>query len=416
MTTRRPIVLMLALLASGPMAADLGKRPFGTRYVQPGRNTLSEAARGLMDGGTLMLGVGRYEQTEPVEIPEGIQSFSVLGAGPGSSRVAFTADCDGIITSTSGRPADAIERCRIEGLTLAAEGSSGERTAIRVWSAETNFVMNPSTVIRNVSIERSASGYWGVGVDLIDAKEFLIQDVHIRHMPRMSAGYQAKGVGVRLQSCVCGSIRDTQVNEARLGIDLCKAEDKLIRNPIKHGCEGVVMDGCVLFKVVDGIELGYRALNINIDQTTLAHVQRYAIFEPAYDGMGGFHQIKACWIDTDPVWAAEGGAAVQLLRTGSIVDGLQVVNQSPAMWHGVVLGSGAVLSGVDKCLFQGCGYGVLAQGSKSTITRNKCWATKGGASILLGLGSGQNVVGGNVTDRGVVDQGQGNKVVDGVGY
>jgi len=105
---------VLALMLSVSAVADIGNRPFGARYIPPGTNTISEAARGLLDCGALMLGVGRYEQTEPIRIPEGITSFSILGMGPGSTRIRFTADCDGIITSTSGNFADMIERCRIE--------------------------------------------------------------------------------------------------------------------------------------------------------------------------------------------------------------------------------------------------------------------------------------------------------------
>jgi hypothetical protein len=408
---------MLALLVSGSAAAaDMGKRPFGTRHVPPGTNTLSEAARGLMDGGALMLGVGRYEQTEPVKIPDGITRFEILGAGPGSSRIRFTADCDGITTSTSGNFAEMIERCRIENLSLECAGSSGERTAIRVWASETNVYVNPSVSIRNVTIDRvDGKGYWGVGIDLIGAKEFIIDDVHVRHMPRLNAGYQAKGIGVRLQSCVCGSLRDVQVNEARLGVEMVKADDRLIVDGNKHGCEGVTLDSCVLFRVVDGVALGYKSLNILLDQCTIGGVQRYAVFDSVYDPNGGFHSIKGGWFDSDPTWAVAGASAIHMIRPGSVVDGVQITNNSPAAWNGITLGPPADFSAVDKCLIRGCGYGIVVQSGKSTISRNKTWGTSG-ASILLVPGSGQNIAGGNITDRGVVDQGIGNKVMDSVNY
>jgi hypothetical protein len=421
MTTRRRFLRAVAgatlvLMASGSAAAELGKRPFGVRYVPPGTNTLSEAARGLMDGQVLQLGVGRYEQTEQVLVPAGVNSFEIIGMGPGSTHIRFTADCDGITTSTSGNFADMIERCRIENLSLEMAGSSGERTAIRVWASETNVYINPSVSIRNVTIDRvDGGGFWGVGVDLIGAKEFIIDDVHIRHMPRLNAGYQAKGVGVRLQSCVTGSLRDVQVNEARLGVEMVKADDRLIVDGNKHGCEGVTLDSCVLFRVVDGVSLGYKSLNILLDQCTIGGVQRYAVFDAVYDPNGGFHSIKGGWFDSDPTWAVAGASAIHLMRPGSVIDGVQITNNSPAAWNGVTLGPSADFSAVDKCLIRGCGYGIVVQAGKSTISRNKTWGTSG-ASILLMPGSGQNVVGGNITDRGVENQGQGNKIVDNMGY
>jgi len=352
---------VLALMLSVSAVADVGKRPVGTRYVAPGTNTLSEAARGLLDGGALILGVGRYEQTEPIRIPEGITSFSILGMGPGSTRIRFTADCDGIITSTSGNFADMIERCRIENLSLEMAGSSGERTAIRIWATETNVYVNPSVSIRNVTIDRvDGGGYWGVGIDLIGAKEFIIDDVHIRHMPRLNAGYQAKGVGVRLQSCVCGSLRDVQVNEARLGVDMVKADNRLIVDGNKHGCEGITLDSCVLFRVYDGVSLGYKSLNILLDQCTIGGVQRYAVFEPVYDPNGGFHSIKGGWFDSDPTWCVGGASAIRLLRPGTVVDGVQITNNSPAAWNGVIIASGADFTAVDKCLIRGCAYGIIS--------------------------------------------------------
>ncbi len=406
----------LVLMASWSAAADIGKRPFGTRYIPPGVNTLSEAARGLLDGGALILGVGRYGQTEPIRIPEGITSFSILGMGPGSTRIRFTADCDGIITSTSGNFADMIRRCRIENLSLECAGSSGERTAIRVWASETNVMINPSVSIRNVTIDRvDGGGYWGVGVDLIGAKEFIIDDVHIRHMPRLNAGYQAKGVGVRLQSCVCGSLRDVQVNEARVAFDLVKADDRLIIDGNKHGCEGVTLDSCIAFRVVDGVALGYKSLNILLDQCTIGGVQRYAVYDAVYDPNGGFHSIKGGWFDSDPTWCVPGTAAIMLRRPGTVVDGVQITNNSPAAWNGVHLIAGADLSAVDKCLIRGCAYGIIARSSKDTISRNKTWGTSA-ASILMAPGSGQSVVGGNITDRGVLNQGVGNRIIDNMGY
>ncbi|MHB8053635.1 MAG: hypothetical protein ACYDH3_00055 [Candidatus Aminicenantales bacterium] len=421
MTTRRHFIRIitwaaLALMLSVSAVADISKRPFGVRYVPPGTNTLSEAARGLMDGGALMLGVGRYEQTEQVLVPAGVTSFEIIGMGPGSTHIRFTSDSDGITTVTTGDFRDMIERCRVENLSIECAGSSGERTAVRVWSSETNVYINPSVSIRNITIDRvDGGGYWGVGIDLIGAKEFIIDDVHIRHMPRLNAGYQAKGVGVRLQSCVVGSLRDVQVNEAALGVEMVKADDRLIIDGNKHGCEGITLDSCVLFRVVDGVSLGHKSLNILLDQCTIGGVQRYAIYETGYDPNGGFHSIKGGWFDSDPTWCVAGASAIHLVRPGSVIDGVQITNNSQAAWNGVTFGPSADFSAVDKCLIRGCGYAIIAQAGKSTISRNKTWGTSG-ASILLMPGSGQNVVGGNITDRGVVNQGQGNKVVDNMGY
>jgi len=310
-----------------------------------------------------------------------------------------------------------IERCRIEGLSLEMAGSSGERTAIRVWASETNVYINPSVSIRNVTIDRvDGGGYWGVGIDLIGAKEFLIQDVHIRHMPRLNAGYQAKGVGVRLQSCVCGSLRDVQVNEARLAVDIVKAEDRYIVDPNKHGCEGITFDGFVIYKVVDGFSLGEKALNMLFSNGTIASVQRYAIYEPSFDANGGYHSIRALWIDSDPTWTVPESGAILLRRPGTVVDGINVSNTSAVPWHGVILTSGAPISAVDKCMFRACGYSVFVQSYKNTISRNKSLYTRGGCSILITPGAFNNVIGGNIMDGGIMNQGQGNKVIDNMGY
>ncbi|MEY2490246.1 MAG: hypothetical protein QOC70_2188 [Verrucomicrobiota bacterium] len=139
--------------------------------------------RTIQAGGIVYFPPGKYryigQMTVPVTVPP--KSYRFYGDGPGVSLILFETDATHSVAGINAPNMDANTTLNVDGLTLAAK-SEHCGTAIYAAFSESGDNFRTAT-IHNVQIVREARqdgpGYWTKGIDLLKAKNTVIDKVEI---------------------------------------------------------------------------------------------------------------------------------------------------------------------------------------------------------------------------------------------
>lgn len=407
------------------------------RAVLPGTNTLSAAAAAMQDGDTLVLQAGTYTQTVPVTIPATVNNYGIVGQGSGGygydnatlsgTVIRFTAAVDGITKST----ADAAYRsCHVllQGFTMVYDvNSSGAGLCgIMVWGNSGMSHNQPMVTLRDIQLTYGASvgNNWEVGVDLIDCREFLIDNCRLRKESNsfVRAGVLPTNTGFRFQSCMGGEIVNSVAWWYEKNFHLTKASDALIKDATKHGCEGIYVTNCHASYGRYGFVLGYKSFACHFKNIGIAENAEYAIWEDTASGTenSGYHTFDGIYTDIgEGAWEGdsplvESTHVIFLRMPGTIVRN-GTINLEGKNANGVVIDSGSGAD-ADYCIvggliFRDGGGGgsscVWSNASQNSIIEGNIFLGTNGAGydITVGAGSNQTLIHGNQLDIAVNDAG-----------
>lgn len=210
-------------------------------------------ARIAAGGGQLYIPPGDWLVTRRPVFGGLRHSLALRGAGAGLSRLVF-ADCDG--------PAFHFEQSDIQqpagldlcDLTLAARGAAGTALAVSYGAPEvTNDHYRPSVTLDRCRIVSSDSGWWSAGLDLADAWNISLSNLHLSGGAQGGNWSALTGAALRLRRmCINTHLSNVRAAFWHTGLQ-CHVDPQLV-GPTHHP-EGIFAANCSFVAVQKGVSL-----------------------------------------------------------------------------------------------------------------------------------------------------------------
>jgi len=388
-------------------------RVHNAKYLRPGKNVISTAVANANDGDIYILGVGTFEETAVIQIPENVNHIAIIGQGQGITTIECNHDGDGIASEAFTGDTYRLHKGLFSGFTLTKTGSPGTSRAINLFGHSYNGLQNPNIIIRDVSIERTDdTHYWKNGIKLVNSFKPHIENVAFRGRSHVT-GLDSNGI--ILESCVNGNVINCDIFETDIALWFEKASDSEIYGANKHGCEGCNVYGTNINFANYLVYLSEKAINISVHDLDSFGWYENAILETS-DSLG-YHKIEGGWLDFIDNSPGVAKNAIHLRKPGTSIIGTIICGNGDPDVRGIVLDTSCSHERIQGVLIRSCKIGIyLSACDKSSVIGNTFESTSGAYDILLASGSDYNTVIGNIGDKSITDNGANNQVANNATY
>lgn len=204
-------------------------------------------------GGCLHIPPGDWLVTRDLVLDGLTAPIAIRGAGAGVSRLVF-AGCSGpqfnFVQSGYQQPAG-LDLCD---LGLVARGVAGTALSVNYGTPQvTNDHYRPSITMDRCRVESSDSGWWAAGLDLADAWNVSLSNLHLSGGAQGGNWNALTGAALKLRRmCVNTHLSNVRGAFWHTGLE-CHADG--VDNPHAHNPEGIFASNCSFVAVQKGVSI-----------------------------------------------------------------------------------------------------------------------------------------------------------------